>query len=71
MNSYISVNRVEIYKFRAKDFEINAARLCLNNVSKMFLVDDMKKAGLYGYVYEFSVDYDSINLMISRIFINI
>ena len=71
MNSYISVNRVEIYKYKAKDFEINAARLCLNNVSKIFLVDDMKKTGLYGYVYEFSVDYDSINLMISRTFINV
>ena len=25
-------------------------------------VDSMKKTGLYGYVYDFSVDYDSIDI---------
>ena len=29
---------------------------------KIFLADNMKKAGLYGYVYGFSVYYDSINV---------
>ena len=41
--------------------EMNAAPLCLVNVSKDFSVDNMKKTGLYGYVYDFSVDYDSID----------
>ena len=50
MNSYTFVNGVEIYKFKAKDSEINTAPLCLGNVSK---VDNMKKTGLYGYVYDF------------------
>ena len=27
-----------------------------------FSVDNMKKTGLYGYVYDFSVDYDSIDI---------
>ena len=32
VNSYIFVNGVEIYKFKAKDFEINVAPLCLGNI---------------------------------------
>ena len=31
-NSYLFVNVVEIYKFKAKDSEINAAPLSLDNV---------------------------------------
>ena len=33
--------------------------LCLGNVSKDFSASNMKKTGLNGYIYEFSVDYDS------------
>ena len=58
-SSYIFVNGVEIHKFKAKNSEIHAAPLHLGNVSKHFSVDNMKKTGLYGYVYDFSVDYDS------------
>ena len=36
------VNSVEIYKIKAKDSEINAAPLCLGNVSNFFLTDNMK-----------------------------
>ena len=61
-NGYIFVNGLEIYKFKAKNSEINAAPLCLGNVSKDFSVDNMKKTGLYGYIYDFSVDYDSIDV---------
>ena len=56
-NSYISVIGTEIYKFKAKDYEINAALSCLGNVSKGFSVDIMKNTGLYGYVHDFSFDY--------------
>ena len=48
VNSYIFVNGVEIYKFKAKDFEINGPPLCLGNASKNFSVDHMKKTRLYG-----------------------
>ena len=51
MNSYMFVNGVEIYIFKAKDSEINAALLCLDHVSKDFSVDDMKSTGLYGTMY--------------------
>ena len=57
------MNGTEIYKFKAKDSEIVATPLCLGNISKDWSVDTMKKkkkkTGLNGYVYDFSVDYDS------------
>ena len=34
--------------------------LCLGNISKDFSVDNLKKTGLNGYIYDFTVDYDAI-----------
>ena len=34
--------------------------LCLGNISKDSSVDNLKKTGLNGYKYDFSVDYDAI-----------
>ena len=59
-NSYLFVNSTEIIKFKAKAFNIIATPLCLGNISKDWLVDNMKDTGLNGYVYDFSVDYDPI-----------
>ena len=59
-NSYLFVNGKEIDKFKAKDSEIVETPLCLGNVSKGWSVDNMKKTGLNGYVYDLSVDYDTI-----------
>ena len=59
-NSYLFVNGDEIYKFKAKDSETVAAPLCLGNISKDWSVDNMRKTGFNGYVYDFSVDYDVI-----------
>ena len=59
-NSYLFVNGTEIHKFKAGDTEIVASPLCLGNISKDFSVDNMKKTGLNGYFYDFSVDYDAI-----------
>ena len=53
------VNGTEIYKFKAKDPDIAAVLLCLENVSKDWSVDNMKKTGFNSYVYDFSVDYDA------------
>ena len=61
-NSYLFVNGTEIYKFKAKDSEIAAAPLCLGNISNDWSVDNMKKTGLYGYVYDFSIDYDATDV---------
>ena len=61
-NSYLFVNGTEIYKFKAKDSEIVATPLCLGNISKDWSVDNMKKTGFDGYVYDFSVDYDATDV---------
>ena len=59
-NSYLLVNGTEIIKFKVKDSEVVATPLCLGNFSKDFSKDNMKKTGFYGYVYDFSIDYDAI-----------
>ena len=59
-NRYLFVNDIEIHKFKAKYSEIVATPLCLGNISKDWSVDNMKKTGLNGYVYDFSVDYDAL-----------
>ena len=61
-NSYLFVNGTEIIKFKAKDSEINPYPLCLPNMSKDWSIDNMKKTGLKGGVYDFSVDYDAIKV---------
>ena len=61
-NSYLFVNGREIYKFKAKDSEIAASQLFLGNISKNGTVDNMKKTGLNGFVYDFSADYDAITI---------
>ena len=61
-NSYLFVNGTEIHRFKVKDSPKQVhyvSPLCLGTISKNFLVDNMKKAGLNRYVYDFSVDYDA------------
>ena len=57
-NSYVFVNGTEICKFKTKDSEILVGPRFLGNSSKDWSVDNLKKAGFTGYVYNFSVDYD-------------
>ena len=45
-NSYLFVNGIEIYKFKATASESVASTLCLGNISKDWAVDNMKKTGL-------------------------
>ena len=59
-NSYLFVNGTEIIKFKAKDSEIVATPLCLENISKDWTLDNIKRTGVNGYVYDFSIDYDDI-----------
>ena len=60
VNSYLFVNGIEIYKFKAKDSEIVAGPLRLGNISKDWSVDNMRKTGFNGYLYDFSEDYAAI-----------
>ena len=59
-NSYLFVNGTQIHKIKVKDSETVPYPLCLGDISKDFSVDNMKKTGLNRYVYDFSVDYDTI-----------
>ena len=61
-NSYLFVNGTEIYKFKAKDSEIVASPLCLGNISKGWSIDNMKRTGFAGYVYDFSVGYEGTDV---------
>ena len=45
-NIYFFINDVKIYKFKAKDSEINAAQLCLGNDSKGFSTNNLGKTRL-------------------------
>ena len=61
-NNYLFVNGKKIYKNKAKNSEVAAAPLCLGNISKDLSVDNMKKTGLYGYIYDFSIDYGATDV---------
>ena len=55
-------NGAKIIKFKAKDSETVATPLCLGNISKDWSIDNMGKTVLSGYVYDFSVDYNAIEV---------
>ena len=57
-NSYLLVNGIETYIYKAKYSEIVATLLCLRDISKGWTVDKMK--WINEYVYDFSTDYDAI-----------
>ena len=44
------------------DSAIVASPLCLGNISKDWLTDNMKKTGLTGYVSDFSADYNVVTV---------
>ena len=59
-NSYLFGNGTEIINFKGNDSEVKAYPLGLGNISKNWQVDNVRKTGLKGYVYDFSVDYNAI-----------
>ena len=61
-NSYLFVNDTEIIKFKAKDSKIVASPLCLGNISKDWSIDNIKRTGFTGYVYDFSADYEATDV---------
>ena len=62
VNSYLFVNGTGIYKFKAKASEIVATPLCLRNISKDWSIDNMRRTGFNGYIYDFSVGYDATDI---------
>ena len=65
-NSYLFVNGTEIYKIKAKDSEIAPVPLFLENSSKDWSTDNTKQTGFNGYVYDFSVDYNTTDVDIHK-----
>ena len=59
-DNYLFLNGTETNKFAVKDSEIVATSLRLGNISKDWLIDNLKKTILNGYVDHFSVGYDAI-----------
>ena len=55
-NNYLFVKGFEQFKSKAKDSSIVANPLCLGSISKDWSATNMKKTGLFGYMYDFSVD---------------
>ena len=60
-NSLLFVNATNIYEFKVKNSQIKPHPLCLGNISKDFTDGNMKKTGLNGYVYDFSVHFNVID----------
>ena len=55
-------NGVKIYQFKVKDSEIRLYPLFLDKISEDFTVNNITKTGLNGYVYDFPVDYNTIDV---------
>ena len=61
-NRFLFVSATKTYQFKANDSEIKICPMCLENISEDFIPNNMKKTALNGYVYEFSVDYNIIDI---------
>ena len=59
-DSYLFVNGKEVIKFKAKKQSI-VRKLSLGNISADFNQGDRKSTRLYGYISDFSVDYNAIS----------
>ena len=59
-NSYLFVNGKEVTKFKAKNSELIKYSMCLGGLSKDYNKNSRKDTGLYGSIYDFSVDYSAI-----------
>ena len=63
-NSYLFVNGKEIFKFKADNKNINIpAQFCLGSISNGFSANEFREVSLNRNVYDFSVDYNSIDKM--------
>ena len=60
-NSYLFVNGRQELKFKAKTDQSVKEKLCIGNLSDQWTASDSEKTGLYGNLYDFVVDYKSIN----------
>ena len=71
VNSYLFVNGVEIYKFKAKDSEINSYPVCLGNIQRIFKLIIWKRLDCIDMFMIFQLIMIVLMLIIFGIFINI
>ena len=61
-NSYLFVNGKEIFKFKVNNGNVNfPTQFCLESTSNGFGASESREVSLGGNVYNFSVDYNSID----------
>ena len=60
-NCFLFVNATKVYQLKAKNSEIKDYALCLGNVSKDFIINNMKKTGLKEVAKLFSFDFNPID----------
>ena len=61
-NSYLFVNRREIYKFKASNKNVNfPSQFCLGTIPNKFDYIDSEEVSLKGNVYDFQADYNALH----------
>ena len=61
-NSYLFVNRKEVFKFEADNKNVNfSTQFCLRSISNGFTNTESKEVSLNWNVFDFSVDYNAID----------
>ena len=61
-NSYLFANGKEIFKVKTDNKNVNfQIQICLGSISNRFSVTESRELSLNGNVYDFSVDYNSID----------
>ena len=56
--SYLIVNGKQELAFKAKNDQMQIAKLCLGNLSSDWTTTESQKTRFYGKIYDFVVDYD-------------
>ena len=49
----------KLLNLKQKILKLQRTPLCLGNISKDWSIDNLKKTGFTGFVYDFSVDYEA------------
>ena len=62
-NSFLFVNAIKIYQFKAKDSEIKKVSFVFKKYFRRFFSQSHEKTVLNGCVYDFSVDYRASNVI--------
>ena len=61
-NSYLFVNGKEVFEFKGSNKNVNfSIQFCLGNISNGFSATESREVSLNGNVYDWSVDYNSVD----------